>query len=180
MELLEIASHRVKKKLPRHVTGERREKEYMREWFGRFFVLAGLLLLNFLFGCSTSGSGSLPTESSRLVGRWRQTSIATAKQSAACPASLPLPGGSAISCSSNDVIEFNSNGTFTATFSASPIKGSGTWRLSGNNLSLAFTAPPNVAGTTQLTTIRFSDSDKTINVSAKMGDTPTTETYTRQ
>jgi Lipocalin-like domain len=179
MELLEIASHRVKKKLPRHVTDERREKEYMREWFGRIFVLAGLLL-NFVFGCSTSGSGSLPTESSRLVGRWRQAAIATGNQSADCPATMPLPGGSTTSCSGNDVIEFNPNGTFTATFAGSSVKGSGTWRLVGNKLSLTFTAPQNVAGRSQSTMIRFGEGAKTINIDSKLGETPTTETYTRQ
>jgi hypothetical protein len=146
---------------------------------GQWFAPTGWLLLTLLFGCSVRGSGSLPVDTSLLVGRWRQTSIATAKQSADCPATLPLPGGSTISFSGKDMIEFNSNGTFTATFSASPIKGSGTWRLNSNNLLLAFTAPPNVAGKTQSTTIRFADGGKTITINAKLGDTPTTETYTR-
>ena len=152
----------------------------MRKCFGRMFAPAGLLLLTFLFGCNARGSGSSPNDASRLVGRWRQTSIAAANRSADCPATLPLPGGSTTSCSGNDVIEFNSNGTFTATFSASPVKGSGTWRLTGSNLLLAFTAPPNVAGTTQLTTISFGDGGKTININAKLGDMPIMEIYTRQ
>jgi hypothetical protein len=156
------------------------EQSYMRKCFVRIFLLGALPLLTAVFGCSARGSGTLPAGSSSLVGRWRQTSIASANQSADCPANLPLPGGSTTSCSGNDVIEFNSNGTFTATFSASLVKASGTWHLAGNNLSLTFTAPPNVAGKTQSTTIRFGDGGKTINVNAKLGDTPTTETYTRQ
>jgi hypothetical protein len=151
----------------------------MGESFGRIFM-RGFLLLLFLFGCSSTGGGSLPSASSPLVGRWRQTSIATGNQSAKCPATMPLPGGSTTSCSGNDVIEFNPNGTFTATFSGSSVKGSGTWRLTGNNLSLTFTAPPNVAGRSQSTTIRFGEGAKTINVNSRMGETPTTETYTRE
>jgi Lipocalin-like domain len=151
----------------------------MGESFDRI-AIGRFLLLMFLFGCSTRGGGSLPSESSALVGRWRQTSIATGNQSADCPATMPLPGGSTTSCSGNDVIEFNPNGTFTATFSGSSVKGSGTWRLTGNNLSLTFTAPPNVAGRSQSTTIRFGESAKTININSKLGQTPTIETYTRQ
>jgi hypothetical protein len=151
----------------------------MGKCFGSMFALTGLLLFIFLMGC-TAGSGSSPGPSSPLVGRWRQTSIATANQSADCPATLGLPGGSTTSCSGKDLIEFSSNGTFTATFSTSPVKGSGTWRLNGNNLLLAFTAPPNVAGKAQSTTIRFGDGGKTITINAKLGDTPTTETYIRQ
>jgi len=151
----------------------------MSESFGRI-SMGGFLLLMFLFGCSTRGAGSLPVDSSSLIGRWRQTSIATGNQSAKCPATMPLPGGSTTSCSGNDVIEFNPNGTFTATFSGSSVKGSGTWRVTGNNLSLTFTAPPNVAGKSQLATIRFGEGAKTININSKLGETPTTETYTRQ
>jgi hypothetical protein len=151
----------------------------MGESFGRISIW-GFLLLIFLFGCSTRGGGSLPSASSPLVGRWRQTSIATGNQSAKCPATMPLPGGSTTSCSGNDVIEFNPNGTFTATFSGSSVKGSGTWRLTGNNLSLTFTAPTNVAGRSQSATIQFGEGAKTININSKLGETPTTETYTRQ
>ena len=152
----------------------------MGESFGRIFTIPGFLLVTLLVGCSTKGSGSLPSDSSPLVGRWRQTSIATGNQSAKCPATMPLPGGLTTSCSGNDVIEFNPNGTFTATFSGSSVKGSGTWRLTGNNLSLTFTTPPNVAGRTQSATIRFGEDAKTININSKLGETPTTETYTRQ
>lgn len=152
----------------------------MRQGFGRIVGLTGLLLLTVLFGCSARRNGSLPADSSLLVGRWRQTSIATANQSANCPATVPLSGGSTTSCSGNDVIEFKPNGTFTATFSGSSVKGSGTWRLTGNNLSLTFTAPQNVAGRSQSTTIRFGEGAKTININSKLGETPTTETYTRQ
>jgi hypothetical protein len=161
-------------------TSDRMEgKETMGESFGRI-PIGRFLLLMFLFGCSTRGGGGLPSESSPLIGRWRQTSIATGNQSANCPATMPLPGGSTTSCSGNDVIEFNPNGTFTATFSGTSVKGSGTWRLTGNNLSLTFTAPPNVAGRSQSTTIRFGEGAKTININSKLGETPTTETYTRQ
>ncbi len=151
----------------------------MSESFGRI-SMGGFLLLMFLFGCSTRGAGSLPADSSSLVGRWRQTSIATGNQSFECPATMPLPGGSTTSCSGNDVIEFNPNGTFTATFSGSTVKGSGTWRLTGNNLSLTFTAPSNVAGRNQSATIRFGEVGKTISINSRLGETPTTETYTRQ
>jgi hypothetical protein len=152
----------------------------MRESFGRIVGLTGLLLLTLLFGCSARRNGSLPADSSLLVGRWRQTSIAARNKSANCPATVPLPGGSTTSCSGNDVIEFNPNGTFTATFAGSSVKGSGTWRLVGNKLSLTFTAPQNVAGRSQSTMIRFGEGAKTINIDSKLGETPTTETYTRQ
>ena len=151
----------------------------MGESFGRISI-GGFLLLTFLFGCSAGGGRSLPSASSPLVGRWRQTSIATGNHSAKCPATMPLPGGSTTSCSGNDMIEFDPNGTFTATFSGSSVKGSGTWRLTGDNLSLTFTAPPNVAGRSQSTTILFGEGAKTININSKLGETPTTETYTRQ
>jgi hypothetical protein len=151
----------------------------MCESFGRISI-SGFLVLMSVFGCSTREGGSLPSASSPLIGQWRQTSIATSNQSAKCPATMPLPGGSTTSCSSNDMIEFNPNGTFTATFSGSSVKGSGTWRLTGNNLSLTFTAPPNVAGRSQSATIRFGEGGKTININSKLGETPTTETYTRQ
>ena len=151
----------------------------MGQSFGRIWI-SGFLLLMFLFGCSTGGGGSLPSASSPLVGKWRQTSIATGNQSAKCPATMPLPGGATTSCSGNDVIEFHPNGSFTATFSGSSVKGSGTWRLNGNNLSLTFTAPPNVAGTSQSAIIRFGAGGKTIDINSKLGETPTTETYTRQ
>jgi Lipocalin-like domain len=152
----------------------------MRQGIFPIFVLTGSLLVTTLIGCSTRRSGNSPDNSSVLIGRWRQTSIATAKQSVNCPGTLRLPGGSTTSCSGKDEIEFNANGTFTATFSGSPVKGSGTWRLNGNTLFLAFVAPANVAGKTQSTTIRFVDGGKTINIDAKLGDTPTTETYIRQ
>ena len=151
----------------------------MGESFGRVSI-TGFLLLMFLFACTTRGGGSIPSASSPLVGRWRQTAIATGNQSAKCPATIPLPGGSTTSCSGNDVIEFHPNGTFTATFSGSSVKGSGTWRLTGDNLSLTFTAPPNVAGRSQSANIRFGEGPKTININSKLGETPTTETYTRQ
>jgi hypothetical protein len=151
----------------------------MGESFGRISI-GGFLLLMFLLGCTTRGRDSIPSASSPLVGRWRQTSIANGNQSAKCPATIPLPGGSTTSCSGNDVIEFHSNGTFTATFSGSSVKGSGTWRLTGDNLSLTFTAPPNVAGRGQSATIRFGEGGKTINIESKLGETPTTETYTRR
>ena len=151
----------------------------MGESFGRISI-SGFLLLMSLVGCSTREGGRLPSASSPLVGQWRQTSIATGNQSAKCPATMPLPGGSTTSCSGNDMIQFNPNGTFTATFSGSSVKGSGTWRLTGNNLSLTFTAPPNVAGSSQSATIRFGEGGKTININSKLGETPTTETYTRQ
>ncbi|HEX6437491.1 MAG TPA: lipocalin family protein [Candidatus Binatia bacterium] len=151
----------------------------MEQSFGRI-SMSGFLLLMSLFGCSTRESVSLPSASSPLVGRWRQTSIATGNQSAKCPATMPLPGGSTTSCSGNDMIEFDPNGTFTATFSGSSVKGSGTWRLTGNNLALTFTAPPNVAGRSQSATIRFGEGGKTININSKLGETRTTETYTRQ
>ena len=151
----------------------------MGESFGRISI-GGFLLLMFLLGCSAGRGGSIPSASSPLVGRWRQTSIATGNQSAKCPATMPLPGGATTSCSGNDMIEFQPNGTFTATFAGSSVKGSGTWRLTGNNLSLTFTAPPSVAGRSQSATIRFGDGGKTININSKLGETPTTETYTRQ
>ena len=151
----------------------------MGESFGRVSI-TGFLLLMFLFACTTRGGGSIPSASSPLVGRWRQTAIATGNQSAKCPATIPLPGGSTTSCSGNDVIEFHPNGTFTATFSGSSVKGSGTWRLTGDNLSLTFTAPPNVAGRSQSANIRFGEGGRTINVNSKLGETPTTESYTRQ
>ena len=151
----------------------------MGESFGRISI-GGFLLLMFLLGCSAGRGGSIPSASSPLVGRWRQTSIATGNQSAKCPATMPLPGGAPTSCSGNDMIEFQPNGTFTATFAGSSVKGSGTWRLTGNNLSLTFTAPPSVAGRSQSATIRFGDGGKTININSKLGETPTTETYTRQ
>ena len=151
----------------------------MGESFGRISI-GGFLLLMFLLGCSAGRGGSIPSASSPLVGQWRQTSIATGNQSAKCPATMPLPGGATTSCSGNDMIEFQPNGTFTATFAGSSVKGSGTWRLTGNNLSLTFTAPPSVAGRSQSATIRFGDGGKTININSKLGETPTTETYTRQ
>lgn len=151
----------------------------MGESFGRISI-GGFLLLMFLLGCSAGRGGSIPSASSPLVGQWRQTSIATGNQSAKCPATMPLPGGSTTSCSGNDMIEFQPNGTFTATFAGSSVKGSGTWRLTGNNLSLTFTAPPSVAGRSQSAIIRFGDGGKTVNINSKLGETPTTETYTRQ
>lgn len=178
-EPLAIAICRVKKKQARHVRQAWKGNPKMSESFGRI-TIAGFLLLMFSFGCTTRRVSTLPSDSSPLVGRWRQTSIATGNQSAQCPATIPLPGGSTTSCSGNDVIEFNSNGTFTATFSGSSVKGSGTWRLTGNILSLTFTAPPNVAGRSQSATIRFGEGAKTINVNSKLAETPTTETYTRQ
>ena len=67
-------------------------------------------------------------------GRWRQISIATADASANCPASVSVGDGYIISCGGNDVLEFSSNGTFTATFSGSNVQGVGTWRLDGTKL----------------------------------------------
>jgi hypothetical protein len=130
-------------------------------------------------GCATKASIPAPS-ASPLVGRWRQVAIATANQSAHCPSTLPLPGGATTSCSSNDVIEFRPDGTFVATFGGSPVKGSGTWRLSGNNLDLAFTAPPGVAGTSRSTSIELTDGGKTLIIKAQLGEIPTTETYARQ
>jgi hypothetical protein len=152
----------------------------MRKRFVRIFILAALPLVIFVFGCSARRIESSPPDSASLVGRWRQTSIATPSQSADCPATLRLPDGGTTSCTDNDVIEFNSNGTFTATFSATPIKASGTWRLSGNTLSLTFAAPSTVSGKSRSTTIRFINGGKAISVNAKLGDTPTIETYSRQ
>jgi hypothetical protein len=152
----------------------------MRKRLVRIFMLAALPLVIFVFGCSARRIESSPPDSASLVGRWRQTSIATPSESADCPATLRLPDGGTTSCADNDVIEFNSNGTFTATFSATPIKASGTWRLSGNTLSLTFAAPSTVSGKSRSTMIRFINGGQAISVNAKLGDTPTVETYSRQ
>jgi hypothetical protein len=85
-----------------------------------------------------------------------------------------------MSCGGNDVIEFNSNGTFTATFSGSPVEGVGTWRLQGTKLLIFFTAPASVAGITRLTTVEFGNGSNTITVKASSGGTSTAETYARQ
>ncbi|MPZ78725.1 MAG: hypothetical protein GEU77_19670 [Deltaproteobacteria bacterium] len=157
----------------------------MRKCFGQMLALTGFLLLPFVPGCSVKENGGATTvspspSSPSLVGRWRQTGIGTANQSANCPTTLPLAGGSTTSCGANDVIEFHSDGTFTATFSGSDVKGAGTWRLVETNLELIFTAPPSVAGTKRSTTVGFNDGGNILNINAKLVDTPTTETYARE
>ncbi|HUF40670.1 MAG TPA: lipocalin family protein [Verrucomicrobiae bacterium] len=142
----------------------------------------GLLLIVFTSGCGSQVTDGPPaaTPASPLVGKWRQSGIATAKQAANCPSTLPLLGSNTTSCGANDVIEFRADGTFTATFSGSDVTGAGTWRLMDNKLVLTFTAPPAVAGTTRATIVEFSNEATTINIHAKMGDIATIETYTRQ
>lgn len=138
---------------------------------------AGLALVALLAGCAATVNET--KEPNDLVGRWRQVSIATGERSANCPASLSLPDGFTTSCGDNDVIEFHRDGTFTATFSGSPVKGAGTWRLAGNNLVLSFTAPPAVAGTSHSATVSFDNGGKTINIDAMLIGAVTTETYMR-
>ena len=87
-----------------------------KTYFGHWRAIAGLLAVPFLSACSFGGSGNGATSvSPLLVGRWRQISIATADASANCPASVSVGDGYSISCGGNDVLEFNSDGTFTAT-----------------------------------------------------------------
>ena len=157
----------------------------MRRCFGQMLALTGFLLLLLVSGCSVKENGGATTvapspSSPSLVGRWRQTAITAANQTANCPSALPLPGASTTSCGANDVIEFHSDGTFTATFSGSDVQGAGTWLLSGTNLELIFTAPPGVAGTKRSTLVGFNDGGKILKINAKLVDTPTTETYVRE
>lgn len=144
-------------------------------------AIAGLLAVPFLSACSFGGSGNGGTSVSPLVvGRWRQISIASADASANCPASVSVGDGYNISCGSNDVLEFDSNGTFTATFSGSNVQGVGTWRLDGTKLLILFTAPPNVAGINRSTTVKFGNGGNNLTINASSGGMSTAETYARQ
>jgi hypothetical protein len=140
--------------------------------------LAGILLVALVPGCGAARNGTMASEAHELFGQWRRVSIASATQSATCPATLSLPGGITTSCGEKDTIEFRPDGTFAATFSDSPVRGVGTWRLNGNNLVLTFTAPPSAAGSTHSTTVTFANSGKITNNATLLG-APTTDTYDR-
>lgn len=138
--------------------------------FGCWRAIAALLAVPFLSACSFGGSGNRGTSvSPLLVGRWRQISIATADASANCPASVTVGDGYSISCGGNDMLEFNSNGTFTATFSGSNVQGVGRWRLEGTKLLIFFTAPPNVAGINRSTTVKFRNGGNNVTINASSG-----------
>jgi hypothetical protein len=155
----------------------RRQKAY----FGHWPAIAGLLAVPFLSACSFGGSGNGATSvSPLLIGRWRQISIATADASANCPASVSVGDGYTISCGRNDVLEFNSDGTFTATFSGSNVQGAGTWRLERGKLLVFFTAPANVAGIEHSITVTFGNSGKNLMIKASSDGMSTAETYARQ
>ncbi len=140
---------------------------------------AALIFIAFLSGCGAMRNDAGAMASSDLVGQWRRVSIATTNGTANCPATLSLPGGVTTSCGENDVIEFHANGTFTATFSGSPVRGTGTWRLKGNSLVLTFVAPPAAAGSTHSTTVVFVNGGRNIDIETTLVGTPATETYTR-
>jgi hypothetical protein len=152
-----------------------------KTYFGHWRAIAGLLAVPFLSACSFGGSGNGATSvSPLLVGRWRQISIATADASASCPASVSVGDGYSISCGGNDVLEFNSDGTFTATFPGSNVQGLGTWRLEGTKLLVFFTAPANVAGVKHSTTVTFGNGGNNLMIKAGSDGMSTAETYARQ
>ena len=78
------------------------------------------------------------------------------------------------------MLEFSSNGTFTATFSGSNVQGVETWRLDGTKLLIFFAAPPNVAGINRSTTVKFENSGNNLSINASSGGMSTAETYARQ
>ena len=149
----------------------------MRNCFDWKSPLIALALGAALSACAAAVDG--PKVSDGLVGRWRQVSITTGDRSTQCPGSISLSDSLTTSCGDNDVIEFHPDGTFTATFSGRPVKGAGTWRLSGNSLALSFTAPPGVAGTSHSATVTFDDGAKTLRIVSSLVGAATTETYTR-
>jgi hypothetical protein len=149
--------------------------------FGRWRAIAGLLAVPFLSACSFGGSVNGATSvSPLLIGRWRQISIATADVSANCPASVSVGDGYTIYCGGNDLLEFNSDGTFTATFSGSNVQGVGTWRLARTKLLVFFTAPANVAGIEHSITVTFGNGGNNLIIKSSSDGVSTADTYARQ
>jgi hypothetical protein len=134
-----------------------------------------------LIGCggggSYGGSGAGAT-SSPVVGRWRLTKVQASGLTLNCPGSLNVPGVGSASCGDNDIVQYNSDGTFTATGNITVNGGgfsfssngtgtgstSGTWQLSGNQLTVHVTQPPPTGSGSQdaTATAQFSGQNMTL------------------
>ena len=101
-------------------------------------ALAALMVVGALAGCgggANNGLGGTTITPAQLVGTYKTTNLAAPSgQTTSCPGQLTDIDES---CGANDIVVFNSNGTFTITDTGgSPV--SGTYTLSGSKLTLKF------------------------------------------
>lgn len=130
----------------------------IKKHYSCFTTTAAVTAFFFLFltGCGGGGVGEGHDNWARpLVGRWRLQSVAALGQTLNCPGSLSVPGIGGAACTDNDVVQFNRDGTFTASGNVTvtgiplpttgiPTSGRGTWQLSGqaqDTLTVTVTEP---------------------------------------
>jgi hypothetical protein len=144
-------------------------------------VVCGVLIA-VLAGCGGGGGGygggNGGGSTSPVVGRWRLTKVQASGLTLNCPGSLNVPGVGSASCGDSDVVQYNSDGTFTATGNITVNGGginfpgngtgtgsaSGTWQLSGDQLTVRVTQPPPTGSGSQTATAtaRFSGQNMTL------------------
>lgn len=135
-----------------------------------------------LTSCGSGGNSNSSTSPATpaLVGQWHQTSVATPTASANCPGGVPLPDGSTDSCGGNDTFQFRPDGTFTSTLSGNTPPPSGTWQFNGSTLTLNFTSPASLAGSTDTTAAALSNNSNTLTLTYSQGGTTARDIYARQ
>lgn len=142
-------------------------------------ILALVGLTMALTGSGCAAFSRPATNTSPLVGQWRQTTLGSGTESKPCPAQISLADGGVVNCGQHDTVEFKPDGTFLAKFSAGDIQAVGSWRVDGSTLLVTFTAPQEAAGIRRSTAIEFMQDGQSMTIKTITGGTPTVETYVR-
>jgi len=137
----------------------------------------GLLLIGALLmaGCG-GGGGENRSRQSPIVGRWRLTRVQGLGQTLNCPGTLGIPGVGSASCSDSDLVQFNNDGTFSASGNVSasgegielptggiPTNGSGTYQFANNTLNVTVAQPVDAQGETGTVNVAFSGQNMTLS-----------------
>jgi Lipocalin-like domain len=118
------------------------------------FTLCALVALPLLSGCG--GSGGVAVTAEQLVGRWSARSIAGPEnKSSTCPGVIRWSDAE-FACSSGDFIEFKADSTFTNRAGGDP--DSGTWRVSGNKVTVTYTT-----GDSETNSVTITDTTMTVS-----------------
>jgi hypothetical protein len=170
------------------------EKRSGMRWIGYIQAVRGTILAAALgatfMGCGGDGSSG---SASPIVGRWRLTTMQASGLTLNCPGSLTVPSLGSVSCSDNDTVQYNSDGTFTASGNIAVNGGgitffgngpganstSGTWQLSGDQLTVRVVYPSTGTRGLQTATVtaRFSGPNQTWT--GMQSNTTVVETFVR-
>ena len=154
-----------------------RRNGYIRAVIGTILAAAmGAIFSGCGGGGGYGGNGGGGSSTSPIVGRWRLTKVQASGLTLNCPGSLTVPSLGSASCSDNDTVQYNSDGTFTAsgniTVNGSGVTfpgngsgsstASGTWQLSGDQLTVHVTQPAGSGNQTATATAHFSGQNLTL------------------